>query len=276
MDRIKVARKDKQRTDLEGIGDHELNVHRTVLLTHDVELCRIEDYPLASILYVMGPPFEHGKGNLGSLGRRPRTDQASSSSIPCRSTSRTYRGAYRSVGLERNRPLRRFHTLGQGRGEVQLIDNNIVRKDVGQLSLQTKEEADDGKERRTMTESDERPERIEDDGRVDLAVVVQLAEVFDRSDPPLVVLENVRLSNQPNAASASERLKAIKPLERKARGRGRRLTSSPARMSSRTWSTTPVAKSDCQRASSYTKIASAPMLENFSAQTFVNVLCRSL
>lgn len=44
-----------------------------------------------------------------------------------------------------------------------------------------------------MSESDEGPERVEDDARVDDAVVVELAEVLDRCEALLVVLEAVDL-----------------------------------------------------------------------------------
>lgn len=45
--------------------------------------------------------------------------------------------------------------------------------------------------RLTVPERDERPQRVEDDSRVDDAVVVQLAEILDSRDPLLVVLEVV-------------------------------------------------------------------------------------
>jgi len=47
--------------------------------------------------------------------------------------------------------------------------------------------------RRTVAKGDERPQRVEDDARVDDAVVVQLAEVLDGRDALLVVLEVVDL-----------------------------------------------------------------------------------
>lgn len=46
-----------------------------------------------------------------------------------------------------------------------------------------------------MSESDERPESVEDDARVDHAVVVELSEVLDSSDSLLIVLEAVNLSS---------------------------------------------------------------------------------
>lgn len=45
-----------------------------------------------------------------------------------------------------------------------------------------------------MSEGDEGPEGVEDDARVDDAVVVELAEVLDRRDALLVVLEAVDLA----------------------------------------------------------------------------------
>jgi hypothetical protein len=44
-----------------------------------------------------------------------------------------------------------------------------------------------------MAKGDERPERIENDARVEHAVIVQLAEVLDGRDALLVVLEVVDL-----------------------------------------------------------------------------------
>lgn len=48
-------------------------------------------------------------------------------------------------------------------------------------------------EERTMSESDKRPERVKYYPRVDHAVVVQLAEVFDCGNSLLIVLETVDL-----------------------------------------------------------------------------------
>lgn len=50
-----------------------------------------------------------------------------------------------------------------------------------------------------MTERDERPEGVKDDGRIDLPIPVQLAKELDGSDPTLVVLEDVGLSARGSA-----------------------------------------------------------------------------
>lgn len=47
-----------------------------------------------------------------------------------------------------------------------------------------------------MSKRDERPECVEDDGRVDLPEVVQLAEELDGRDPALIVLEDVGLRDR--------------------------------------------------------------------------------
>jgi hypothetical protein len=44
-----------------------------------------------------------------------------------------------------------------------------------------------------MTKGDKRPESVEDDGRLDDAIVVELSEVLDSRDPLLVVLEAIDL-----------------------------------------------------------------------------------
>lgn len=114
---------------------------------------------------------------------------------------------------------------------------------------------------RTVAEGDERPECVKDDSRVDDTVVVQLAEVLDRRDSLLVVLEAVRLCvHEGSASTTSDRAQAY---ER---------TSMPIRMFSRTSSITLTAKSGWYRLRSYRRTANRCTLLYLIFHTLVNAL----
>jgi len=76
-----------------------------------------------------------------------------------------------------------------------------------------------------VSEGDEGPQDIEDDGGADLSVVVKLAEVLNGRDSTLVVLEDVGLRREGELVSFLVKIKMARKVD---------LTSSPARISSRT------------------------------------------
>lgn len=62
-----------------------------------------------------------------------------------------------------------------------------------QLAFSSRRHGEKNEIKRTMSKGDQRPQCIKDDRGVDLTVIVKLSKVLDRSDPALVVLEDVGL-----------------------------------------------------------------------------------